>query len=50
MLKNKSLENICQKNLIFSIMKGIPKEVRKEFWEILADTNKMKQEFKLNYY
>lgn len=26
---NKSIENVCQKNLIFSIFKGIPKEIRK---------------------
>lgn len=49
-IKNKSLEKICKKNLLFSIMKGIPKEVRKEFWEILADTVKMKERFKVNYY
>lgn len=28
-LKKKSLEGVCQKNLVFSIMKGIPNKVRK---------------------
>ena len=49
MIKNKNLEGFCRKNILFSIMKGIPKEVRNDFWEILADTGKMRKSFKVDY-
>lgn len=48
-IRTHSYEKICRKNLIFSILKGIPFEVRKELWEVLAETDRMKKEIGKTY-
>jgi len=48
-IRTHSYHNICRKNLIFSILKGIPFEVRKELWEVLAETERMKKEIGKTY-
>ena len=48
-IKKSDLSLVSKKDIYFSIFQGIPYVVRKDVWQVLANTLEMKKEAKLTF-
>jgi hypothetical protein len=49
-IKKSDLSIVSKKDLYFSIFQGIDYRIRKEVWQVLANTTEMKKKTKLSFF